>query len=43
MVNVDPVLVGIIAFLLLVVLAIYLMIRRTVTAFTQGMREGNKR
>jgi hypothetical protein len=43
MVQVDPVLVGIIAFILLVILVIFLMIRRTLTAFTEGLREGNQR
>lgn len=43
MFEVNWVLVGIITFLLLLVLAIFLFIRRTVTAFTQGMREGHKR
>lgn len=42
MVQVDPVLVAIVLVLLLVVFAIFLLIRRTVTEFTQGMREGNR-
>lgn len=43
MLEVDPVLVGLITLILLFVLFVYLMIRRTVTAFTSGMREGSKR
>jgi hypothetical protein len=43
MVNVDPALVAIIAVLLLVVLAIYLFVRRTLLAFTDGLREGSRR
>lgn len=43
MLEVDPVLVGLITVILLFVLFVYLMIRRTVTAFTDGMREGSKR
>lgn len=41
--QVDPVLVGIVAILLLIVFAVFLFIRRTVTGFTEGMREGRKR
>lgn len=41
--DVDPVLVGLITAILLFVLFVYLMLRRTVTAFTEGMREGSKR
>lgn len=43
MLEVDPVLVGLITVILLFILFVYLMIRRTVTAFTDGMREGSKR
>lgn len=40
MVSVDPVLVGIALALLLFFLFSYLWIRRTVTAFGQGYRQG---
>lgn len=40
MVNVDPVLVAIIAAIILFVLAVYLMLRRTLLAFSEGMRNG---
>lgn len=40
--GVDLVLVAIIAVLLGIVFAFFLMIRRMVTEFTQGMREGNR-
>jgi len=42
MLDVDPVLVGMTVAILLFVFFVYLMIRRTVTAFTEGMREGNR-
>ena len=41
--QVDPVLVGIVTILLLIVFAVFLFIRRTVTGFTEGMREGRRR
>ena len=41
--DVDPVLVGIIAVLLLIDFMFFLLIRRTVKSFTEGMREGRKR
>ncbi|WP_254839671.1 hypothetical protein [Natronomonas marina] len=40
--DVDPVLVGIIAVLLLVVFAFFLLIRRTLVSFTEGMRKGRR-
>jgi len=40
--DVDPVLVGIIAVLLLIVFAFFLMIRRTLKSFTEGMRKGRQ-
>lgn len=43
MASVDPVLVAIIAGILLFVLAVYLMLRRTLLAFSEGMRDGNRR
>jgi ABC-type multidrug transport system permease subunit len=44
MVEVDPVLVALIVLMLLFVLGVYFMLRRTLLAFTEGMREGqNKR
>ncbi|QLD87493.1 hypothetical protein HWV07_10905 [Natronomonas salina] len=41
--DVDPVLVGIIAVLLIIVFMFFLLVRRTLKSFTQGMREGRKR
>jgi hypothetical protein len=41
--DVDPVLVGIIAVLLLIVFMFFLLLRRTVKSFTEGMREGRRR
>jgi hypothetical protein len=41
--DVDPVLVGIIAVLLLVIFVFFLLIRRTLKSFTEGMREGRNR
>lgn len=41
-VDVDPVLVGIIAVLLLVIFLLFLLVRRTVKSFTEGMREGRR-
>ena len=40
--EVDPVLVGIIAVLLLIVFAFFLLIRRTLLSFSEGIREGRK-
>ena len=40
--NVDPVLVGMIVLLLLVVFAFFLMIRRTLLSFTEGLRQGRR-
>ena len=41
--DVDPVLVGIITVLLLIVFMFFLLVRRTLKSFTEGMREGRKR
>lgn len=41
--DVDPVLVGIIAVLLIIVFMFFLLVRRTLKSFTEGMREGRKR
>jgi flagellar biogenesis protein FliO len=41
--DVSPVLVGIIAVLLLIVFMFFLLIRRTIKSFTEGMREGRQR
>lgn len=43
MAQVDPVLVALIAGIIVFVLAVYLMLRRTLLAFSEGMREGNRR
>ena len=40
--DVDPVLVGIITVLLLVVFAFFLLIRRTLLSFSEGIREGRR-
>ena len=40
--DVDPVLVGMIVLLLLVVFAFFLMIRRTLLSFTEGLRKGSQ-
>jgi hypothetical protein len=40
--DVDPVLVGMIVLLLLVVFAFFLMIRRTLLSFTEGLRQGRR-
>jgi hypothetical protein len=40
--QVDPVLVGIVVVLLVVVFGLFLFIRRTVTAFTEGLRGGER-
>ncbi|MDR9380548.1 MAG: hypothetical protein RI560_02595 [Natronomonas sp.] len=41
--GIDPVLVGIILVLLLIVFAIFLFIRRTLLSFSEGMRDGKRR
>jgi flagellar biogenesis protein FliO len=41
--DVDPVLVGIIAVLLFIVFLFFLLIRRTVKSFAEGIREGRRR
>jgi preprotein translocase subunit YajC len=43
MVQVDPVLVGIVAVLLFVVLFLFLLFRRTMKGFADGLREGQRR
>jgi hypothetical protein len=43
MVQVDPVLVGIVAVLLFIVLFLFLLVRRTMKGFTDGLREGQRR
>ena len=43
MASVDPVLVAIITGILLFVLAVYLMLRRTLLAFSEGMRDSRRR
>jgi hypothetical protein len=40
--QIDPVLVGIVLVLLLVVFGLFLFVRRTVTAFAEGLRGGQK-
>jgi len=41
--GVDPVLVGIIAVLLLLVFGLYLFVRKTLLSFSKGMRDGKRR
>ncbi|WP_181691399.1 hypothetical protein [Natronomonas sp. LN261] len=41
--GVDPVLVGIILVLLLVVFALFLFIRKTIVSFSEGMRESRRK
>jgi len=41
--GVDPVLVGIITVLLLVVFALFLFLRKTLVSFSEGIREGKRR
>lgn len=41
--GVDPVLVGIITILLLVVFALFLFVRKTLLSFSKGMRDGKDR
>jgi hypothetical protein len=43
MVQVDPVLVGIVAVLLFIVFALFLLFRRTMKGFTDGLRDGKRR
>ena len=40
--GVDPVLVGIIAVLLLIVFALFLFIRKTLLSFSEGVRKGKR-
>lgn len=40
--EIDPVLVGIIAVLLVIVFAFFLLIRRTLLSFSEGVREGRQ-
>ena len=42
-VDVDPVLVGIIAVLLLLVFAVFLFIRKTLLSLSEGIRDGKRR
>lgn len=42
-VDVDPVLVVMIVFLLLLIFGVYLFIRKTLLNFSEGMREGRNR
>lgn len=41
--GVDPVLVGIITILLLVLFGIFLFIRKTLLSFSEGVRDGKRR
>ncbi len=41
--GVDPVLVGIITVLLLIVFAFFLFLRKTLLSFSEGVREGKRR
>ena len=41
--GVDPVLVGIILVLLLVVFALFLFVRKTLVNFSEGMRDGRRK
>jgi flagellar biogenesis protein FliO len=42
-IDVDPVLVGLVLLLLLVVFFLFLFVRRIITGFTDGLREGRQR
>jgi hypothetical protein len=42
-IDVDPVLVGLVLFLLFVIFFVFLFIRRIVTQFTEGLRGGRER
>lgn len=41
--DVDPVLVGLVLLLLLLVFFVFLFLRRILTGFTRGLREGRQR
>ncbi len=41
--GVDPVLVGIITILLLILFAVFLFVRKTLLSFSKGVRDGKKR
>ncbi|MFC6940033.1 hypothetical protein ACFQE8_08670 [Salinirubellus sp. GCM10025818] len=41
--GIDPILVVLVLFLLLVVFFVFLFLRRIVTGFTDGLREGRER
>lgn len=41
--GVDPVLVGIITVLLLIVFALFLFVRKILLSFSEGMREGKRK
>ena len=41
--GVDPVLVGIITVLLLIVFAVFLFVRKILLSFSEGMREGKRK
>jgi hypothetical protein len=41
--DVDPVLVGMITILLLIVFALFLFIRKTLLSLSEGIREGKRR
>ena len=41
--GVDPVLVGIIVVLLLIVFAVFLFVRKTLLSFSKGMRDGRRK
>ncbi len=41
--EVDPVLVGIITVLLLIVFALFLFVRKTLLSFSEGIRDGKRR
>lgn len=40
--NVDPVLVTLVGFMLLVVFAVYLVLRRTLVGFREGLDQGRR-
>ena len=41
--GVDPVLIGIIAVLMLLVFGLFLFVRKTLLSFSKGMRDGRRR
>jgi len=41
--GVDPVLVGIIVVLLLIVFAVFLFVRKTLLSFSEGIRDGRRK